>query len=291
MAKPKTLKQFSTSKKKTSCKLQASSRPRSPPQTDRAPPKQPQVNDAVTRLTSFTLFEKLIPELRVRIWKKAIPEPETKQFYIKFRGPINGGAVIRFQATRKQTAFGLQFACHESRHEVLKALPHRLLSIGRNQEYRFGDLDAICIINGHEMVDMYQYILPADANGMRLGAWAGKINTLRLSSRALYWYNDNEYQAVARMLAEFRQLSELNIVMAYRDLLLDVDVNAAVAKGIKNFGGSTRPRKQALRSVVKSMNRTVLKLQLVSQFPRVPLTLLAPEDWTSEVKKYWQPRD
>lgn len=315
MAKPSPSKQSSTSTKKITRKKQGKSSrnpqpPRSPPKIYQDPQQLSQaINATPLSLTSFTKFTSLVPELRVRIWNMAMPKPSTKQFYIKFRRANNGDAVIRFHATSIQNVLGLQYACWESRHEVLKALPHRLLSIRRDCEYRFGDLDTICIINGHEMIDMYQYILQADANGMKLGGWASKVKTLRLSSRMMYWYNNTEYQAIARMMAEFCQLSQLKFVMAYRDhldqfhfyenglvelgsrhraknLLLDVDINAAVSKGIKEFGGCTRPCKQALRSVTKTINRTLLKLQLVSQFPRIPLTLLAPEDWTSEVKKY-----
>ncbi|CZR61801.1 uncharacterized protein PAC_11698 [Phialocephala subalpina] len=320
MANPRTCKQSSASpKKKPTQKPQVSSRrssnpPQPPPKSHRSPPTQVD-NASPLPLTSFTKFKKLTPELRVKIWNTGIPEPSTKQFYIKFRRGNNGEAVIRFQATRAQDAFGLQLACCESRHEWLKALPYRLLSIDRNCEYRFSDLDTICIINGHEMIDMFQYILPADANAMKLGAWAGQVKTLRLSSRSLYSYNQIEHQAVARMLAEFKQLSELKIVMVYRDeterfgfhedelvelgrsihpvraLLLDVNVAREVTKGMEGFGGCTRPCKQALRSVVGLMNRSVLRAHLLSQLPRVPMTLLTRKDWTSEVKKYWQPRD
>jgi hypothetical protein len=86
-----------------------------------SPTIAPTPNSIMAKLT-FTPFGKLAPELRLKIWKEALPDPRYIEIQTvqRWDGSSSWDEKFHWEVFSKDRAPGLLFACYESREAFIR---------------------------------------------------------------------------------------------------------------------------------------------------------------------------
>ncbi|KAE8448324.1 hypothetical protein EG329_009568 [Mollisiaceae sp. DMI_Dod_QoI] len=171
-------------------------------------------------LKKFHLFSRLPTELRLMIWKLALPPPETLQLEGNSFGDFGRKLIFVYYCIREQTRLPLVYdrallrACFESREVYCASRPYVLPFLAlradgsthyyhhwRHHQIRFGDEDKLHIENFDDMCrDEERWA------AMVRQEWVAKVKTLIIP---LGWYMQFDW---VRVLREFKSLRRVEVV-------------------------------------------------------------------------------
>lgn len=170
-----------------------------------------------TATTSFPRFQQLPPELRIKVWRDALPGPRTihlvreSDYYNKWcfhpRRLIPKRCVSTLPCPR--SLFNLLHACAESRHEVLARYEALLLSkVPNDPLFSIHFFDPRC---DGIFVD---HIWPWVRGGMNKPSGVFKTRCLSISCNTWWdmWTHNSPQLFGKAGLLKFKQLEELHIV-------------------------------------------------------------------------------